>query len=176
MFSSRAAFGVLAAFALSVGTLPTAPAAAVAADAAPAIAAQPQRSQEPLTVVTAQGRSTLHVEVVDDAAGRQRGLMGRTSLAPDAGMLFDYRRPTQATMWMKDTPLSLDMIFIGEDGRVVRVAEHTQPFSEALIPSFVEVRAVLEVAAGTARRLGIVPDSRIEYPIFAIGAPVASPR
>lgn len=100
--------------------------------------------------------------------------MGRRELAPDAGMLFDYRAPAQVTMWMKNTPLSLDMIFIGEDGRVVRVAERTEPFSEALIPSFVEVRAVLEVGAGTAQRLGISPGTRFEHPIFGTASPLAA--
>jgi uncharacterized membrane protein (UPF0127 family) len=137
---------------------------------------QPGRAPEALVVVSPQGRTTLRVEVVDDAAGRRKGLMGRSELAPDAGMLFDYRMPVQATMWMKDTPLSLDMIFIGEDGRVVRVAEHTQPYAETLIPSFVEVRAVLEVVAGTARRLGIGPGTRIEHPIFGTALPGPSPH
>ena len=172
----RAVFGVVAAFGLSfAGVIACAPAGA-ADTAAAAIATQPSRVQEPLAVVTPQGRSILRVEVVDDAAGRQKGLMGRTELAPDAGMLFDYHRPVEATRWMKNTPLSLDMIFIAEDGRVVRVAEHTEPFSEALIPSFVEVRAVLEVAAGTSHHLGIGPGTRIEYPIFAGGSSASVPR
>lgn len=168
MSKCQAALHFVAALGL-VLVAPLAPGAvtATAGDAAPAaVRAHPERPPEPLVVVTPQGRTTFRVEVVDDAAGRQKGLMGRRELAADAGMLFDYRRPVQATMWMKDTPLSLDMIFIDEDGRVIRVAEHTQPFAETRIPSFGEVRAVLEVVAGTARRLGIAPGTRIEHPIF----------
>jgi uncharacterized membrane protein (UPF0127 family) len=131
-----------------------------------AAAGSPAATVEPLTVVTAKGRFPLKVEVVATPEGWQRGLMGRTALAADAGMLFDYGRPREVTMWMKNTPLSLDMVFVGADGRVVRVAERTEPYSEALIPSFQPVLAVLEVAAGTAARLGIAPGSRLEHPIF----------
>jgi hypothetical protein len=137
------------------------------ADVPAAVPAPPATpSLQPLTVATGKGQFTLRVEVVDTPEGWQRGLMGRTSVAPDQGMLFDYRQPRQVTMWMKNTPLSLDMIFIDESGRVVRVADRTQPFSETQIPSFQPVLAVLEVAAGTADRLGITPGSRLDHPIF----------
>lgn len=127
--------------------------------------------RQELRLDTDKGRFSLRVEVVDTPEGWQRGLMGRTRLAADEGMLFDYGQPRQVTMWMKDTPLSLDMIFVDADGRVVRVAEATEPYSLARIPSFQPVLAVLEVEAGTARRLGIGPGSRLEHPIFARPGP-----
>ncbi len=176
-FTHRTARHLVAVIGLAFATLLSDGAATAAAGNAAATVQMPAtRSPEALVVVTPEGRSTLHVEIVDDAAGRQKGLMGRTELAPDTGMLFDYRKPTQVTMWMKDTPLSLDMIFIADDGRVVRVAQHTTPFAETLIPSFVEVRAVLEVAAGTAQRLGIAPGARIEHPIFGTASPLPAGR
>lgn len=175
-FESQRGLRLLTAAAVCLITVSAPGLPALGAGGEPATILNPQKPPEPLAIVSPQGRTILHVEVVDDAVGRQRGLMGRRELAPDAGMLFDYQTPVQATMWMKNTPLSLDMIFIGEDGRVVRVAENTQPFSETLIPSFVEVRAVLEVGAGTARRLGIGPGTRIEHPIFGTGVPAYSPN
>ena len=93
-----------------------------------------------------------------------QGLMFRRSLPGNAGMLFDYRMPRSITMWMKNTYIPLDMIFIGNDGRVNYIAQRTTPHSETIITS--RGRAVLEVNGGTSSRLGIVPGDKVEHPIF----------
>jgi uncharacterized membrane protein (UPF0127 family) len=83
------------------------------------------------------------------------------------GMLFDFERDQPVSFWMRNTYIPLDIIFIQGDGRILRIAENTQPLSDRLIPSGGPVRAVLEVIGGTARKLGIAPGDRVESPIFA---------
>lgn len=124
-----------------------------------AAAATPAAHQFPrsrLTVVTASGRHVFDVEVAATPESRERGLMFRRHLGLHEGMLFDLG-PGQhhVIMWMKDTLIPLDMIFIAGNGTVRSVAANTVPLSHKLIPSQGRVRAVLEVAAGTARRIGI---------------------
>jgi hypothetical protein len=92
--------------------------------------------------------------------------MFRRSVPEFTGMLFDFKRDQEVTMWMKNTYVSLDMIFIQSDGRIRRIAENTETESLKIIPSGGPVRAVLEVAAGTARKLGIEPGDRIASPIL----------
>jgi uncharacterized membrane protein (UPF0127 family) len=116
---------------------------------------------EPLTVQTAKGPQSFRVEVVDDEETRARGLMFRTELAADAGMLFDFRREESVYFWMKNTYLPLDMIFIRSDGRIRSIARDATPLSEEPIGSGGPVRFVLEVAAGTAARLGIRPGDAV---------------
>ncbi len=82
-------------------------------------------------------------------------------------MLFDFERDQPVSFWMRNTYIPLDIIFIQGDGRILRIAENTQPLSDRLIPSGGPVRAVLEVIGGTARKLGIAPGDRVESPIFA---------
>jgi len=81
-------------------------------------------------------------------------------------MLFDFEHDQPVSFWMHNTYIPLDMIFIGGDGHVIRIAENTEPLSDRLIPSGAPVRAVLEVIGGTARKLGIAPGDRVESPIF----------
>jgi uncharacterized membrane protein (UPF0127 family) len=95
-----------------------------------------------------------------------KGLMYRRELPEGQGMLFDFHREQPTTFWMKNTYVSLDMIFIRADGRILRIAENTVPLSEALVSSGGPVRAVLEVVAGTARKLGLAPGDRVAHPIF----------
>ena len=121
---------------------------------------------EPLTIVTASGRHAFQVEVARDDAARAQGLMYRRSLAPDSGMLFDFKRVEPVSMWMQNTYVSLDMLFIRPDGTVARVAQNTEPLSTRTIPSGEPVLAVLEVVAGTAARLGIKAGDRVEHPLF----------
>ena len=125
-------------------------------------AAEPDR----LWIVTESGRYAFTVEVAATVAERARGLMFRRRLAPDAGMLFDYGDEQQVAMWMKNTFIPLDMLFIAGDGRIVNFAERTVPQSLAPIASAGPVRAVLEVNAGTVARLRIRPGDRVEHPIF----------
>jgi uncharacterized membrane protein (UPF0127 family) len=133
------------------------------------IAAAPTlRAAEQQTVEIAS-KSGVHVFSVDLATTdeeRTRGLMFRRSLPESYGMLFDFKRDQDVSMWMKNTYVSLDMIFIRSDGRIARVAESTEPESERIIPSGGPVRAVLEVIAGTAKKFGIQPGDRVGSPIF----------
>jgi uncharacterized protein len=119
-----------------------------------------------LSVETARGRFEFTVEVADTVARRMQGLQGRRILEPNAGMLFDFRTPQRVSMWMKDTYLSLDMIFVGADGIVLNIAEKTVPHSLIPIASTGKALAVLEVNAGTTRRLGIRPGDRVHHSIF----------
>lgn len=138
---------------------------ALAALAAGARAAEPFATSS-LSLVTAKGRFRFTVEMALDAAQRAQGLQFRETLAAHAGMLFDYERSQPVTMWMKNTLVPLDMLFISADGRVVNIAADTVPKSLAPISSAGPVRAVLEVNAGTAARLGIEPGDRVIHPIF----------
>ncbi|MGF1639736.1 MAG: DUF192 domain-containing protein [Rhodospirillales bacterium] len=122
-----------------------------------------------LAIETARGRFVFDVEVADTAARRTQGLQGRRALAPNAGMLFDFGTPQPVSMWMKNTPLPLDMLFVGEDGVILNIAADTVPFSLVPIVSAGPALAVLEVAAGTAARLGVRPGDRVRHPIFAAG-------
>ncbi len=121
---------------------------------------------DPLTIVTKEGRHAFQVEIARNDAERAQGLMFRRNLAPDRGMLFDFGRVQPISMWMQNTYIPLDMIFIRADGTIARVAENAEPLSTRTIPSGEPVLAVLEVPGGTAARLGIKPGARIEHPLF----------
>ncbi|KQS74942.1 hypothetical protein ASG32_07510 [Methylobacterium sp. Leaf361] len=140
-----------------------APAPAVVAQAAARAAAT---KSEPLTIVTKAGPKRFDVEVMRDDAARARGLMFRRHMAADHGMLFDFEQNQPVTMWMKNTYLPLDMVFIRPDGTISRIAADTEPLSTAIIPSGGPVVAVLELNAGTAAKLGIAPGDRIEHAMF----------
>jgi uncharacterized protein len=123
-------------------------------------------AQDTIEIVTSSGVHAFSVELATNAASRALGLMFRKSLPEGHGMLFDFGFDQPVAFWMHNTYISLDMIFIRGDGRIVRVAENTKPLSDRLIPSGGPVRAVLEVIAGTAREFDIVPGDRVESPIF----------
>jgi len=132
---------------------------------APAIHAQ-DMALEPLEIITASGTHRFSVEVMRTDEQRARGLMYRRFMPEDRGMLFDFKREEPVAMWMKNTYLSLDMIFLDRSGKVVNVAEYTEPLSERIIPSAGPVLAVLEVNAGTARRIGLKAGDRLRHPLF----------
>jgi uncharacterized protein len=121
---------------------------------------------EPLQIVAKSGVHTLSVELAQTDAQRQQGLMYRKSLPEGQGMLFDFAPAREVTMWMRNTYVSLDMIFIRADGRIHRIAESTTPLSEATISSRGPVVAVLEVVAGTAKKLGISPGDEVAHSLF----------
>lgn len=123
--------------------------------------------QEPLEIITESGTHRFEVEVASTDAQRARGLMERTGLADDYGMLFVFENEGERYFWMKDTPESLDIIFVSGNGMIVRIAERTEPFSEKIIPSRGDARFVLEVKAGTSERLGFGPGDRIMSPTMA---------
>lgn len=116
-----------------------------------------------LKIETTNGVHSFDVEIATNDEQRARGLMFRNEMAPDAGMLFLYRRDRVLTMWMANTYIPLDMLFIGGDGRIVRIAENTIPLSRTTVSSRKRARAVLELNAGTARRLGINAGDRVIY-------------
>jgi len=116
-----------------------------------------------LTIMTAGGPQHFVVELAKTREQKERGLMFRQDLAPDAGMLFVYPSDGEIAMWMENTLLPLDMIFFAGDGRITKVAERTVPLSEATIGSDGPARGVLEVNGGTASRLGIKVGDRLTY-------------
>ncbi len=129
----------------------------------------PAFRREPLTIVTASGETAFTAEIADSDALRQHGLMFRYTLPPDRAMLFDFGEARPVGMWMKNTYIALDMIFIRADGRVAAVAENTVPHSLEVIGSDEPVLAVLEVASGTARRIGLKPGDKVYHRIFKPG-------
>ena len=122
--------------------------------------------QEPLEVATSKATTKFMVEIADTEAARNHGLMFRKSLAPDKGMLFDFKTPREAAFWMRNTLISLDIIFITEDGRILTIARNAVPHSEVAIPSGGAIRGVLELAGGRAAQLGIYPGDRVKHRIF----------
>ena len=120
-----------------------------------------------LTIATGSGQSrAFRVEVAETPRQRVQGLQLRHSLESGDGMLFDFEVVQPVAMWMKNTFVSLDMLFIAADGRILNIARGTTPLSLATIPSTGPVRGVLEIRAGTADRLGIKAGDMVQYPIF----------
>jgi uncharacterized membrane protein (UPF0127 family) len=119
-----------------------------------------------LEIASKTGVHVFAVEIADTEAQRAKGLMFRKELPDGQGMLFDFQREQEVSFWMKNTYIPLDMIFIRGDGRILRIAENTEPLSTRIIPSGGPVRAVLEVIGGTARKFGIAPGDRVAFPIF----------
>lgn len=121
---------------------------------------------ESLEIVSKSGVHVFSVEVMRTPEERAKGLMYRRELPEGRGMLFDFSPEQPVSMWMKNTYISLDMIFISADGRIVRIAENTTPESEAIIPAGRPIRGVLEVIAGTSKKYGIAPGDRVAHPLF----------
>jgi uncharacterized protein len=113
---------------------------------------------------TETGEHSFDIEVMTTNGERAKGLMFRRSLPAKSGMLFVYDRPQAATMWMKNTYIPLDMVFIAEGGEVHRIEANTEPFSTALISSEGDIIAVLELNAGEAARIGLKRGDRAIYP------------
>ncbi len=119
-----------------------------------------------LEIATKSGVRIFSIELAVSDEERAKGLMYRKEVPDGYGMLFDFKQEQPVSMWMKNTYVSLDMIFIRDNGRIARIAESTEPLSERIISSGQPVRAVLEVAGGTAKKYGIAPGDRVAYPIF----------
>ncbi|BCP53625.1 hypothetical protein K32_22420 [Kaistia sp. 32K] len=122
------------------------------------------REPSRIEVTTATGRHPLTIEWASTPSERERGLMGRKTLPEGHGMLFDFGDEEPVYFWMKNTPLSLDMIFIKADGTTSRIEKRTTPFSEALIPGGAPVRYVLELVGGSADRIGLRPGDHFAIP------------
>jgi len=119
----------------------------------------------PLTIITQGGQHhAFQVELAVTPGQQRRGLMFRKSLEADRGMLFDYNPPRSITMWMKNTFISLDMLFFDASRRIAYIATHTEPFSQKFIVAPGRTRYVLEVPAGTAQRLGLSVGDTLQLP------------
>ena len=121
---------------------------------------------EPLEIVTKAGVQVFSVEMAATEEEKTTGLMYRKELPDGKGMLFDFSPAQEISMWMKNTYISLDMIFIRADGRILRIAENTEPMSTKIISSGGLAKGVLEVIAGTAQKYGIAPGDRVAHPLF----------
>ncbi|MGF6177065.1 DUF192 domain-containing protein [Ensifer sp. 4252] len=125
--------------------------------------AEAQFTTDQMRLVTADNKiHELTVELAIDAEQREQGLMFRRSMAPDHGMLFDFGETRRVMMWMKNTYLALDMLFIDKNGTVRTIHQDAVPFSEAIIDSREPIAYVLELNAGTVKRFGIKPGDRLE--------------
>ena len=146
------------------------PACSQAAEPSPTPAAQasvhPVSGLEviPLTVTPPGGKAhAFRVELARTPQEQARGLMFRTEMGADEGMLFPYDQPHVLSFWMRNTVLSLDIVFIGPDRRVINIADHAVPYSEESLTSDAPAAAVLELNAGRAEALGIVPGSKVDW-------------
>jgi uncharacterized membrane protein (UPF0127 family) len=122
--------------------------------------------QGTLEIATKSGVRTFAVDLAVTDEERAKGLMFRKKVPEGYGMLFDFKQEQMVSMWMKNTLVSLDMIFIRDDGRIARIAANTEVESEKIIPSGSPVRAVLEVVGGTAKKYGIAPGDKVAHAIF----------
>ncbi len=122
---------------------------------------------EQAEIVTKSGVKVFQVEIAVTPEETERGLMYRKSVPEGTGMLFDFGQEREVVMWMKNTYVSLDMIFIRANGTIARIAENTTPLSEARIYSGPPVKGVLEVAAGTARKYGIAVGDKVSHRFFS---------
>jgi hypothetical protein len=132
------------------------------------IAAGPAQAagQSTLEIATKSGVHPFSVELATTEPEREKGLMFRKELPEGQGMLFDFHREQDVGFWMQNTYIPLDMIFIKADGRILRIAENAKPMSTDVIPSNGPVRFVLELIAGTARKMGIAPGDRVASPLI----------
>lgn len=120
----------------------------------------------PLTIASGDSAHEFSVEVANDIDEIAFGLMERETMDADKGMLFDFNPPREPAMYMKNTLLSLDMLFIADDGHIEMIARNTVPGSLRTITPGIPVRAVLELNAGQAAELGIQPGDTVQHPIF----------
>jgi uncharacterized membrane protein (UPF0127 family) len=136
------------------------------ADATPAASEKSAAGLEqvPLTIQSRSGTHKFKVEIARTREEQAQGLMFRQSLAPDSGMLFPYAPPQNASFWMKNTLIPLDMVFIRPDGTVALVAANTVPLSLDPVSSLEPVAAVLEIAGGRAAELGIQAGDKVTWP------------
>lgn len=126
----------------------------------------PELLRTEIQVITASGRHEFKVWIADNEESREHGLMYVKSLPANHGMLFLFERPRFASFWMKNTYLSLDLVFIDRDGVVVNVAHDAEPLSLATIESDGPVKGVLELVAGTAAKIGLSTGARVLHPAF----------
>lgn len=140
-----------------------------AATIAPTVAQQASEVQfdiSSLVVETQEKDISFTIEVADSVEETSQGLMFRENLADDAGMLFDFGAPREPNMWMKNTLIPLDMLFIDEEGMIVAIAAKARPHSERRISPGVPVKGVLEIRGGLSEELGVKPGDTVRHAIF----------
>jgi len=119
---------------------------------------------ETISIDTKAGPHSFSVEVAADDESREKGLMYRKTMAPDAGMLFDFHTPQLVSFWMENTILPLDMLFVRADGTIARIKANATPYSRENIPSGEPVQLVIELNAGRAAALGITEGAKVHAP------------
>jgi uncharacterized protein len=119
---------------------------------------------KPVSIIGENGTSVFNVEIAVTQAERSKGLMFRRSMDDDAGMIFDFGSEQDVSMWMRNTYIALDMLFIREDGRIGHIAEETTPLSDTIIPSRIDARFVLEIKGGQSRQRGIKAGDLVSGP------------
>ena len=130
-----------------------------------------QFQRDTLELVTATGTHSIDIELAATITEQSQGLMYRTSLADTQGMLFLHTMPGEVRMWMRNTYIPLDMVFIRADGTVHRIAAMTEPLSDTVVASNGDVTAVLELNGGAAERLGVKPGDKVRHKHFAPAKP-----
>jgi uncharacterized protein len=133
-----------------------------------ASAGAPARSGEldSLEIATSTGRHMFQVEIANNDASREHGLMDRRYMAADHGMLFEFDRDEPVAFWMKNTYIPLDMIFIAPSGVVTHIAANAEPLSERVVPSGGPAIAVLELDGGEAASIGLKVGDKVRHPFF----------
>src|SRR5262249_1562655 len=126
-----------------------------------------EASRSSMTIATSRGAHKFSIELATSEAQMEQGLMFRHYLAPDAGMLFDFKKPIAAEMWMKNTLIPLDMLFLDASGKIVDLHERAVPYSLDVIASRAPARFVVELNGGTVAKLGIRVGDRVTSPYFA---------
>lgn len=126
--------------------------------------------REALSVLSAEQETSFDVEIADTAAERTRGLMFRDEILPNHGMLFQFETQQISSIWMKNTSVFLDVIFVRADGRILKIEHSAKPYSLRSMTSGAPVSAVLEIAGGRALELGIKPGDVVKHPFFADSA------
>lgn len=165
---------IAAAF-LLLGAAAALPSAAATPDS-PFVAARHGKPQhlatEPVIIVTAKGRASFTMQVADDEAAREVGLMFVRRMAPHDGMIFDFPQAGEQAFWMHGTHIALDILYVAPDGRVLSIAKHAKPYDETPLPSRGSSRAVIEINAGLSDKLGIQPGDKVcEAKIFRCKRP-----
>ena len=127
----------------------------------------PYSAPESLDVaLSTQKTAHFSVEIADNEATREQGLMCRTNLTDQQGMLFEFQDVADRTFWMKDTLLGLDIIYIAPDGRIISIAKNAKPLDRTPLPSNGVASGVLEVRAGLSDQLGLKPGDKVIHPFF----------
>ena len=121
-----------------------------------------------LEIATSTGRHSFQIEIANNDATREHGLMDRRYMAADHGMLFEFDREAPVAFWMKNTYIPLDMIFIAPSGVVTRIVANAEPLSERVIPSGGPCIAVLELNGGTAASIGLKVGDKVHHPFFKL--------